>query len=303
MHLPAPRPGLGGFAFLLFQEMRPKQWTKNLLLFAGLVFARHVRELDRIMYAVAGFLIFCGLSGAIYIFNDYRDAESDRRHPLKRKRPIASGALPAVPALIAGAFIAAVSIGSSWVINPAFGVVSTIYFVLMLAYSVWLKHIVILDLMVVSLGFVLRAVAGVKVIEMGTHIPITPWFITCVMFLALFLCICKRRHELVLLAGGARDHRPVLDHYSTDFLDRMVDVATSATVLSYALYVAAGTPGKPSHEYMVWTVPFVIYGVFRYLYLVYKKDEGGSPEVLLLKDPSLLICVVLWLISVIVLYR
>ncbi len=282
------------------RAMRPKQWTKNLLLFAGIIFSQHLGDPRRVVAALAGFLVFCGLSGVIYIVNDIRDADSDRKHPLKCRRPIASGDLPVPAAWSVAAVVGSVCLVAAWFLNPEFGVAATIYFVMMLAYSIRIKHVVILDLMTVALGFVVRAVAGVKAIELpGEDIPITPWFKTCVLFLALFIVICKRRHEIILLAGSASHHRPVLEHYSRTFLDQMVSVATAATVISYSLYVTLGVKAdNPRHQYMVWTVLFVLYGVFRYLYLVYKREQGGAPESTFLQDPALLINVALWLITV-----
>lgn len=284
----------------IFHLLRPRQWTKNFLLFAGLIFSNHFREPDRVGKAGLAFVVFCMLSSVVYIVNDIRDAEADRNHPLKCKRPIAAGLISKSLALLV-AFV--VSLLSLTIIFAAFEVrfqlVSLSYLVMMLLYSVWLKHIVILDLMIVSLGFVMRAVAGIFAIEyIGENIQVTPWFITCIMFLALFVVICKRRHEIVLLSVEARSHRPVLEHYSPLFLDQMINVATTATVISYALYVTLGVQEQARAKYMVLTLPFVLYGIFRYLYLVYKKDEGGSPEILLFQDLSLLIVVVLWLISV-----
>lgn len=283
----------------ILQELRPKQWTKNLLLFAGILFSNHFRERDRLLHAFYGFVIFCALSGVIYIINDLKDADSDRQHPLKCKRPIASGALPVPIAIIVAIGLLAFVLDWAYFLNTRFGHLSLFYFALMVAYSMGLKHVVILDLMIVAIGFVIRGIGGVLAIEHANeHIPITPWFITCVLFLALFIVICKRRHELVLLSASARHHRPVLEHYSPAFLDQMVNVATTATVMSYALYVTLGVQQKGNMRAMVYTLPFVIYGVFRYLYLVYKRDEGGSPELLLLQDFSLLICVLLWLVTV-----
>jgi 4-hydroxybenzoate polyprenyltransferase len=286
---------------LIIEAMRPKQWTKNLLLFAGLVFSHNLTRWDRVLEAIAAFLVFCGLSGVVYIYNDIRDAPSDRQHPLKQKRPIASGRLPVGAAWVAAGIIATAALAGSWMLNAKFAGLALTYFVLMLAYSAVLKHVVILDLMVVAMGFVIRAVAGVKAIEhAGENIAITPWFITCVLFLALFIAICKRRHELVLLSDGARNHRPVLEHYSTAFVDQMVSVATAVTVISYALYVTLGVSrAQVRHpEWMIWTLPFVLYGIFRYLYLAYRRDEGGAPEALLLQDAPLLVNVLLWLATI-----
>ncbi|MBX7244139.1 MAG: decaprenyl-phosphate phosphoribosyltransferase [Candidatus Sumerlaeaceae bacterium] len=299
---------------LIILEMRPKQWTKNLLLFAGLVFAHKLVDVPRALSAVAGFFIYCGLSGVVYIYNDIKDADSDRQHPLKCKRPIASGELPQPVALAVGFTLAAVCIASGFLLNWPFGALALAYFLVMLLYSSVLKHVVILDLMIVAMGFVIRGVAGVLAISgprPEDRIPITPWFIMCILFLALFIVICKRRHEIVLLSASARHHRPVLEHYSKDFLDQMVSVATAATVLSYALYVTLGVRpdgGSPDKtgihhpELMIWTLPFVLYGIFRYLYLVYKRDEGGAPEVLLLQDPSLLVNVLLWFAAVVAIF-
>lgn len=280
--------------------LRPRQWTKNLLLFAGLIFSNHFREPDRIGKAALAFLVFCMLSSVVYIINDIRDAEADRNHPLKCKRPIAAGLVSKATALLVAMCIASVSLFFTFAaFQIRFEIVALSYLVMMSLYSVWLKHIVILDLMLVSLGFVMRAVAGIFAIEhVGESIEVTPWFITCIMFLALFVVICKRRHEIVLLSAGARSHRPVLEHYSPLFLDQMINVATTATVISYALYVTLGVQGQARSQYMVLTLPFVLYGIFRYLYLVYKRDEGGSPEILLFQDFSLLAVVILWLISV-----
>lgn len=286
----------------IIQEMRPKQWTKNLLLFAGVIFAHRLGQFDRVLSAAGAFAIFCGLSGAIYLFNDIRDADSDRQHPLKRKRPIASGALSMHTAILAALVLSIVALVLSFTLNLRFGVSALVYFVMMILYSIWLKHVVIWDLMIVALGFVIRAVAGVEAIERhGEAIEITPWFITCVLFLALFIAICKRRHELVLMAHTARNHRPVLEHYSEPFLDQMVSIATAASIMSYALYVNVMRDEalqQPRYRMLIWTLPFVVYGIFRYLYLVYKKEEGGSPETLLLRDAPLLLDVLLWTILV-----
>lgn len=287
----------------ILRALRPKQWVKNALLFAGIIFSQHLGETPRLLLALSGFAIFCALSGVIYIFNDLKDLESDRRHPLKRKRPIAAGELPVPLAWASGTALAAGALFWAFSINPAFGGISVGYFVLMLLYSQAIKHVVILDLMVVAIGFVIRAIAGVLVIEKpGEVVPITPWFITCVMFLALFIVICKRRHEIILLSEDARHHRPVLEHYSEAFLDQMVSLATTATVMSYTLYSILGVPGTPRSHLMVYTVPFVLYGICRYLYLVYKKDEGGAPENLLLQDWSLLASVVMWVIVIVLIF-
>lgn len=281
---------------IVLRAMRPKQWIKNLLLFAGLIFTRNFTDAGRLGDAFAAFLLFCVLSGVIYIINDIRDAESDRLHPLKCKRPIASGELPVGVAWVSATILAIVALGGSLAVNRVFAGYALVYFVMMLAYSIRLKHVVILDLMIVALGFVVRAIAGVKAIELpGEEIPITPWFKTCILFLALFIVICKRRHEIILLSTKAGHHRPVLEHYSKIFLDQMVSVATAATVISYSLYVTIGVPNVRGSQHLIYTLPFVLYGVFRYLYLVYKRELGGAPESTFLQDRALLLNVVLWL--------
>lgn len=283
----------------LIKSLRPRQWTKNLLLFAGLIFTANLKNMELLGRAVAGFVIFCGLSGVVYLINDLRDMESDRNHPEKKNRPIASGHLPVGAAYLAIFVIGVPALVAAYVLGLEFGICATLYVVLVTLYSLALKHYVILDLMIVAGGFVIRAVAGIAVIAVPGKAPeITSWFIACTLFLALFLAICKRRHELLLLNEGAMNHRPVLEEYSAAFLDQMVAITTTATVISYALW---STIGKFARYHMIFTLPFVLYGIFRYLYLVYRKEEGGAPEIILLKDRSLLIDIILWLGSTIAL--
>jgi len=291
---------LGETLKALIEELRPKQWTKNLLLFAGLFFSRHVLEADRLTRAALAFIFFCCLSGLVYLVNDLADLEADRLHPVKCRRPLASGALAPWLAKVTALILGIIGLGGSFALNTRFGVLATCYLLVMLAYSWRLKHVVILDILIIAIGFVMRAIGGVWAIEYsGERIPITPWFITCVLFLALFIAICKRRHEILLLSQVATNHRPVLEDYSQQLLDQMVSVATAATVISYALYVTLGVRPEAvrNHEYMIFTLPFVLYGIFRYLYLVYKCDEGGAPEALLLQDSPLLINLILWLLA------
>ena len=283
----------------LIKSLRPKQWTKNLLLFAGVIFTGNLKDVALLARAFAGFVLFCILSGTVYLINDLWDIKSDRQHPEKKNRPIASGRL-SIGAAVAAVFIIGVpALFFSYMLGVAFGHCALLYFVLVTLYSLYLKHFVILDLMLVALGFVIRAVAGIEAIEVGGKIPeITPWFLACALFLALFMAICKRRHEIMLLNNGAAGHRRVLAEYSPAFLDQMVAVTTSATVLSYALW---STIGKFANYHMILTLPFVLYGIFRYLYNVYRKDEGGSPEIILLKDRGLQVDILLWLISIVML--
>lgn len=283
----------------VIKSLRPRQWTKNLLLFAGVIFAGNLTDVHLLARAVAGFAIFCALSGVMYLLNDLRDRESDQLHPEKKDRPIASGRLPAGLALVIVFLLGAPAMGASFLLGLEFGITALVYVVLVTSYSLYLKHFVILDLMIVAMGFVLRAVAGIEVITVAGNVPrITPWFIACTLFLALFLAICKRRHEIMLLDDNATNHRRVLEEYSPAFLDQMVAVTTSATVISYALW---STIAELARFRMIYTLPFVLYGVFRYLYNVYRKEEGGAPEVILLKDRGLQVDILLWLVSVVVL--
>jgi 4-hydroxybenzoate polyprenyltransferase len=281
----------------LFQALRPKQWTKNLLIFAGIIFSQNLSNLHMVRNAALAFVDFCLLSGAVYLLNDIKDRETDREHPEKRLRPIASGALSVQTAMMWAVALILIGVAGGFLITVRFGICGVIYVALLTAYSVYFKHIVILDIMVLSLGYVLRAVAGIAAIYIPkVEIIITPWFIACTLFLALFIVICKRRHELLLLDDRAGNHRKVLLEYTPAFLDQMVAITTSATVISYALWTTLGR----FKGYMVYTLPFVVYGVFRYLYIVYRKEEGGAPEIALLRDQSLLISIFLWLIAVII---
>jgi 4-hydroxybenzoate polyprenyltransferase len=278
----------------LIQSLRPKQWTKNLLLFAGVIFTANLKNPTLLGRSFAGFVIFCLLSGVVYIINDIKDAISDRNHPEKKNRPIASGRLSPGVAYAVIFILGIPSLAASFFLGLMFGICATVYVLLVTLYSLYLKHYVILDLMLVAMGFVLRAIAGIAVIRTPGYVPeITPWFFSCTLFLALFLAICKRRHEILLLNSGATEHRPVLEEYSPAFLDQMVAITTTATIMSYALW---STVGKFVNYKMFYTLPFVLYGILRYLYLVYKKEEGGAPEIILLKDRSLLIDILLWLI-------
>ena len=282
----------------LFQALRPKQWTKNLLIFAGIIFSQNLSNLHMVRNVALAFVDFCLLSGVMYLINDIKDRDTDREHPEKRLRPIASGALPVQAAIVWAVVLSLIGLGGAFLITVSFGICAVVYVVLLTAYSFHLKHIVILDIMVLSLGYVLRAVAGVAAIRVANvEITITPWFIACTLFLALFIVICKRRHELVLLDNRAGNHRKVLQEYTPAFLDQMVAVTTSATVISYALWTTLGQ----FKGHMVYTLPFVVYGIFRYLYIVYRKEEGGAPEIALLRDRSLLINIFLWLIAVVLL--
>ncbi|MEO0053381.1 MAG: decaprenyl-phosphate phosphoribosyltransferase [candidate division WOR-3 bacterium] len=280
----------------IVKSMRPKQWVKNLLVFAALIFSENLLAWDKLLRTAAAFIFFCLVSGAVYIINDVVDRENDRTHPKKRLRPIAAGELPILPALVAAMLAVAVGIGGGFYLNWRFGLVIAIYFLLQLAYSFLLKKIVVLDVMVVAAGFALRAISGTYVIA----VQISPWLFVCTILLALFLALAKRRHELLFLEGGGISHRSVLGKYSETLLDQMIAVATSATVITYCLYtIAPETVHKFGTHNLILTMPFVLYGIYRYLYLVYRREEGGAPEKVLFTDLPLIIDVLLWMISVV----
>jgi 4-hydroxybenzoate polyprenyltransferase len=282
-------------AALLVASLRPEQWTKNLFVFAGLLFGGRLLQENALWRACATFVVFCAVSGAVYLFNDLADRQADQRHPLKRMRPIASGQLPVRTALIAGAILSAGGILAAALLQPLLGVVAAGYVALLLLYSAALKHLVILDVLTIAVGFVLRSVAG----AVAVSVPISHWLLICTTLLALFLALSKRRHELVLLGEGAIGHRRILEEYSPYLLDQMIAVVTASTLIAYTLYtVSPETAERLGTDRLGLTIPFVLYGIFRYLYLVHQKRGGGSPAAMLLNDGPLLTCVALWTVSV-----
>ena len=293
--------GAGSRAAGLIRSLRPDQWTKNLIVFAALIFARRLLDPAAVAYASAAFLIFCFLSGTVYLINDVSDRESDRLHPLKKRRPIASGALPVSVALAWAAILGVAALAAAFWLHPRFGVVAAAYLALFALYTRALKHVVILDVMSIAIGFVLRAVAGGVVIG----VPISDWLLVCTILGALFLGLAKRRHELTLLSGGAKEHRPILEEYDPYLLDQMIAIVAAATLVAYVIYCASPeTHAYFGTDWLVLTTPFPIYGLFRYLYLVHRKQGGGSPSEMLLLDRPLLSCVALWGLAVIVIiYR
>jgi len=280
-------------ALALLASLRPRQWIKNLFVFAGVIFSQQMLT-PLLWTAVAAFAIFCGLSGAMYLFNDVADAARDRLHPTKRFRPIASGRLSRRTASVAGALLLAGSLAAAFRINVPFGLVALAYGVLLTAYSVWFKHLVILDVLTVAAGFVLRAVAGAVAVD----VEISGWLLICTILLALFLALGKRRHEYRSLARDASLHRPILAEYSEGFLDQMISVVTASTVTAYALYtMSPETVSKFHTRLLPLTLPFVLYGIFRYLYLLYRRDLGGSPSDLVVGDRALLLDALLWMLA------
>ena len=282
----------------LILTMRPKQWSKNLIIFAGVVFGNRLFHFNEMFLATTAFVLFCGISSAVYLLNDLVDIEKDRQHPKKRFRPLPSGKLNPNVAKVGLFALVLLIIPLSFLLEWRFGLVLTSYFFLQIAYCFYLKNVVIIDVFTIAAGFVLRAVAGAFVID----VTVSVWLLVCTMLLALFQGLSKRRHELVLLADGATDHRRILKEYSAELVQEMISVVTSAVVIAYSLYTITA-PNLPKNNLMALTIPFVLYGIFRYLYLVYRKDEGGSPEEILIKDIPMLVAVALWgLSSIVILY-
>ena len=275
----------------ILRSLRPQQWTKNFFVFGALLFALKLFDPPLLLRTAAAFAVFCFLSGAVYLLNDVLDYAEDRLHPKKSKRPIASGRLTRPAGLAAAAVFGAGSLAGAWLLGLPFFLAAAAYAVLQTAYSVKLKHVVILDVFLISAGFVIRVVAGGLVIG----VPLSHWLLICTTLLALFIALSKRRHELVLLEENAAGHRPILAEYSPYLLDQMISVVTASTVIAYCLYtVAPETVAKFRTPNLIFTMPFVLYGIFRFLYLVHKKGQGGSPEEMVLRDRPLLLAVILW---------
>ena len=278
----------------IFVSLRPRQWVKNLFVFAGLVFAQKLFT-PSVWPALGAFAVFCALSGSVYLLNDAADREKDRLHPDKKWRPIASGRLPAGTAVTAAAVLVVAALAGSLALSRPLAVVALAYAVLLGAYSVWLKHVVIVDVIVVAIGFVLRAVAGAVAIDVG----ISGWLLICTVLMALFLALGKRRHEYLTLGEAAVRHRPILAEYSAGLLDQMIAVVTASTVTAYALYtMSPETVAKFETHLLPATLPFVLYGIFRYLYLLYRRQLGGNPSELFLNDGPLLVNTLLWILAV-----
>lgn len=279
----------------LLRTLRPKQWIKNVFVFAALVFDQKLLNLPLLGKTVAAFVLFCMISSTVYIINDLVDLEKDKQHPKKRRRALPSGQLQPWFAVGAAVAILAVCLPLSFWLHMYFGYIVLLYFVLNLAYSFVLKNMVIIDLMVVASGFVLRVAAGVVVAEAERF---SPWLYVCIIFLALFMVIGRRRHELTLLADGANSHRKILEEYTVDYLDEMSHVVATGAIISYSLYTFSAT-NLPDNHAMMLTIPFVIYGLFRYQYMIHVKGEGGAPEMMVYTDPPFLINGLLYAVSVV----
>jgi len=279
---------------------RLQHWIKNLFIFAAIIFSQNIFNLSQLGKTIVAFISFCLLSSSFYIFNDLQDLEEDKRHPLKSKRPLASGRLEKSYALISFAVLGVSGLILAALLNWPFFFISLLFFFLQVAYSLWLKHVVILDVFVIAAGFFIRVVAG----GLAIKVTLSSWLLICSTLLALFLALSKRRHELVLLAKKASEHRPILEEYSPYFLDQLIAVVTASIVVAYCLYtISEETVAKFGTANLLFTVPFVLYGIFRYLYLIHQKSEGGSPETLIIRDKPLLLDIFLWIVTaVLILY-
>ncbi|TYQ16789.1 UNVERIFIED_CONTAM: 4-hydroxybenzoate polyprenyltransferase [Acetivibrio alkalicellulosi] len=276
--------------------VRPKQWIKNLFVFAALIFSKHVFDWEYLSKVALAFLFFCMVSACVYILNDVVDVNKDRAHPKKRTRPIAAGIIKKREAIILLIVLLPLVLTASFLLNVYLGIVILLYFLNNLLYSLIIKHLVILDVMSIALGFLLRVIGGALVIR----VYISPWILLCTLLLSLFLGFSKRRNELVVLKDDVGSHRRILEEYSLEFIDNMLSIVTASTVMAYSLYTFSS---NGENYYMMLTIPFVLYGIFRYQYIIYKKNEGGSPEETVLSDIPLIINIFLWICtSIVIIY-
>ena len=283
-------------ALELLSAMRPRQWAKNVFVVAPLVFAHQLGDPRVLGRALLAFAAFSLVASAVYLFNDIRDREEDRHHPRKRDRPIAAGRLPLSAAALAAILLAAASLAMGLALGGSFVTILAVYMAANLGYSLGLKRVVILDVMVLSVGFVLRVMAG----GVAVGVEVSAWLILCTSFLALFLAFSKRRHELILLAEEASEQRQVLSHYGSVFLDQMINVVTAGTVVAYAVWaISPETVEKFGTRDLIFTMPFVLFGIFRYLYLIYQHSSDRNPTEAILGDKPFLINILLWVASVV----
>lgn len=282
----------------LLRTMRPRQWTKNIFIFAALVFDKQLLQPDSFLRTLAGFGLFCFISSSVYILNDLADIEADREHPDKKNRPLASGRLAPGIAWLAGILLVLVSLSCGYLLSPSFAIVSATYFLLNLAYSKWLKHVLLLDVLILAAGFVLRVEAGVRLIQVERF---SPWLYVVMTLLALYLGFGKRRAELALLSHNAGTHRKVLQGYTIPLLDQYIMIVSGMTIVAYSLYTFSA-PNVPANHSMMLTIPFVVYAIFRYLYLIEVEHSGGAPEEILLADRPLQFSMLLWALAVLVVF-
>jgi 4-hydroxybenzoate polyprenyltransferase len=282
----------------LLQAMRLRQWTKNVFVFFGLIFDKQLFQVDAFLKTLEGFFLFCLISSAVYLFNDIADIEADRQHPKKKLRPLASGKLPINIAVTAAVVLAIISISLGYLLAPVFALIVAIYFLINLLYSNWLKHVPILDVLIVSSGFVLRVGAGVTLITVERF---SPWLYMITILFSLYLGFGKRRAEMTLLNRGATSHRKVLDGYTIPLLDQYITIVSGMTIVAYSLYTFSA-PNLPDNNSMMLTIPFVVYGIFRYLQLIHTGHAAGAPDEVALKDRPLQITVLLWGLAVIAIF-
>ena len=282
----------------IIKTMRPRQWTKNVFVLAPLVFDRQLTNPTALARSLAGMLLFCLISSCVYVLNDIMDVNSDRMHPVKKNRPIASGALPIKGAYFLVAILLLISVPLSFWLSPAYGIIALIYFGINLAYSIWLKHIPLIDVLIIAACYVLRVAAGVVLITVERF---SPWLYIVTTLFALFIGFGKRRAELTLLEGEAKSHRRVLDGYNIPLLDQLITIVSGTTVVAYSLYTFTA-PNIPANHAMMLTIPFILYGIFRYLWLINVKHAGGAPEELVFTDRPLQVTILLWGLSVLLIF-
>jgi 4-hydroxybenzoate polyprenyltransferase len=280
----------------ILKTLRPKQWTKNGFIFAALIFDIKLFQFAPLLKTFLGFILLCIISGTIYLINDLVDVEKDRQHPTKKYRPIPSGRIPFKVAVATAIALTAISLPLSFLLDFNFGIIATGYWLLQLAYSLILKNIVIVDVLTVAAGFVLRVAGGVALVSAARF---SPWLYVFTVLLALFLVLGKRRQELALLKGQAVSTRSILSEYNLPFLDEMMAIVTAGTVMTYAFYTFSA-PNLPNDHLMMLTIPFVIYGIFRYLYVIHVQGDGGAPDEVLLIDRPLQISIGLFMLTAVV---
>ncbi len=280
----------------LIKTMRPRQWTKNFFVFVPLFFDGKVLDPSSLIKALIAFGLMCLMSSAVYLMNDLADIESDKQHPIKKFRPLPAGQLSPQVARMASILFALGSLIIAFFLEMGFGIIILSYLIVQIGYTFWLKHVVIFDIMIVAAGFVLRIAAGVAVIEVERF---SPWLYLFGGFLALFLILGKRRHELVLLGENAGNHRAILKEYNLDLIDRLLSTVTTSAIISYSLYTFLAE-GLPDNNFMMLSIPFLLFGIFRYLYLIHVKEEGGTPEEVFLRDRVLQSTLILYALVVFV---
>ncbi len=278
----------------LIKSMRPRQWTKNVFVFVPLFFDRKLTDPESVLRTIGAFVLLCLMSSAVYLMNDLVDIEKDKQHPIKKSRPLPAGELSPTVAVVAAVFLALSSLVAGYFLAPSLALILLIYLLLQIAYTLWLKNIVLVDVLVVASGFVLRIAAGVAVIDVERF---SPWLYVFSFFLALFLVLGKRRHELVLLGEDGASHRSILSEYNIDLIDRMLGIVTTGTVVAYSLYTFLAE-GLPANHVMMLTIPFVLYAIFRWLYLIHVRHEGGAPEDIVLRDRPLQLSIAMWVVVV-----